>query len=116
MEPDRIIPVDGKVLEDLLEASRDEERRVLDDDVPGPELANEAGVLSPKTAARIVEATSFACRRHADARKPSAEDVDGLNFSSIQGPHVVVLGHAGPVAPQVAAGLGIDLALPGRVA
>jgi hypothetical protein len=74
--PLRVIPARGQVSEYALHSSSKESWDVLHDDVPGSKLANESGVLAPKTRAFPVESCALAGVGEVLAGEAAGEDVD----------------------------------------
>jgi hypothetical protein len=74
--PLRVIPARGQVPEYAPHSSSKESCDVLHDDVAGSKLANESGVLAPKTRAFPVDPGAFAGVGEVLAGEAAGEDVD----------------------------------------
>lgn len=114
-EPDRIVPMTGKVSEDAVQSVPSEVCDVLHDDVSRSNDANDPGVLAPKTASSTIEAKLIAVEIPAAgkvlAREPSADDFDGVE-SSAHGSDIFVPPSGRPMLRQHGAAVRVDLHLP----
>jgi hypothetical protein len=85
-------------------------RDVLHDDELGSKLANEAGILEPKTAARSRETGTVSCSADVLTGKSAADNINCSDICASQCGNVPELLNAGPTLRQHLAAMRIDLA------
>lgn len=95
--PLRVIPARGQVSENSLKPPNKERCHVLNKHVPGSNLPNDPGVLSPQSRLFPVNSSAESCCADVLAREPSAEHVTGREVVGADGSHVVEAGDVGPM-------------------
>lgn len=113
--PLRVIPERGKVSENGEESSPSKSPDVLHEHEAGSKLANETAKLSPESGALTVQAGTLAGEADVLAGESPADGVDpgdpeSSKSGSVEGSHVVMDGHLGPMLRQHAPAPGVDLA------
>jgi hypothetical protein len=110
--PLRVIPERGQVPENSAKPPSKEICDVLHEDVAGSKLANQAGVLAPKTRPLAFDPRSSAGDAEVLAGEAAAEHIDGFDICASELSHVGVARHAGPMPLKDAAGVGVGFAVP----
>lgn len=113
--PLRVIPERGKVCENCGESSTAKSPDVFHDRETGSNVANEARNVSPDSGALTVQAGALAGRADVLTGEPATDAVDGVdaessNSGSVEGSHVVMDGHSGPVLREHAPAPRVDFA------
>lgn len=108
--PLRVIPERGKVLKHVPESFRPESRHVLQQDIAGSKVPNEAGHRRPEPA-RVVLREPLAGEGDGLAGESGSDEIDSRSSLSEKS-HIPEVGHVRPVSGEDAAGEGVDLGEP----